>query len=215
MRKRENRLLLVGFAAVLLVAILVVGLKQRDVAFNLGVQPSVGIISLKPGQHACQRNIGLGAEFDSVQVYVGTYYQRGGELQAKVISGKETVSFGTLNAGYLDNSWQDIRLTRAVTADPFDLCVYNTGRKTTALYGGPPLAAPNSFLEFREKRLDSDISLIFGGPEQSLLSKVPDMLTRASRFNLAGPTVLGVLLFGVVIAVPVLLVAAFGAARDD
>lgn len=198
-----------GCVAALLVAVLVLAFNQRDQAFTLGVQAIDAVGAMEPGDRICQGPIGLGAEFDAVEFRVGTHLQKGTELTVRAIARGKPIARGVLPPGYEDNSWHRVKLSQRVTSDPFDLCVYNTGKRAAVLYGGPPLAAPNSILKVKRKEVPADVSLVFFGEERSLLGSVGDMLERASRFNLATTTWLWLLLGGVVIGVPVLLTGAF------
>lgn len=198
-----------------LVTAAVLGTKQSDVAFTLGVQPTTLVTPVKPKRPVCEKSVGLGEPFHTVSFFAGTNMKKGSELLVKVNSANKTVATGTLRPGYGDKQWQDVRLSTEVRADPFDVCLHNVGRRSVALFGGPDLAAPNSFLEVDGRGFHGDIALEFKGDKASRLSDVPDMLTRASRFNLAGPTLLAVVLVAVALIVPILLAAAFAASRAE
>src|SRR4051794_8841893 len=80
--------LLVGLCVGGLVAIVVLATgSDHPQAFTLGVGPAAPVVTLQPGDRACQAPIaipGTAADFDSVVVALGTFRRPGSEVALSI-----------------------------------------------------------------------------------------------------------------------------------
>lgn len=191
---------------------------ERPVAFTTNVRPAQVVIEVHPGEQACQGSIQAGAEFDAVELLLGTGHRPGPPLSVSVRETYTTrvVSTGRLPAGARDNQGATVQLDRPVAeGTDFDVCVRNDGRNEVAFYGGPTHEAPgHSFVGSRPGT--GDMRIIFRRTEpRTALAQVPDMFERAALFRPepVGTWAFWALLVAVAGGIPLLLALALRSAR--
>lgn len=205
-----------GFAAVAIAA----GSDERDLAFTLGVRPSLVAAEIPPGAEGCQRPVPVSEPFTGVRTQLGTYERPGPPLELTVrdARGSAVLARGDLARGYPDVSQQTIELDRRIGgANRVSVCLRNAGDRRVAVYGGPELARRNSSVEVDGQEVATDMTLVFTRESRSALALVPDVFDRASAFRPAwvGPWTFWALAALLLLAVPGLLAAALRDAFGD
>ena len=217
--RRGGLLTLAGGVVLALAAlVLVAATDERRLAFTLEVSPVAVAAEARPGEEACQRGIEAEAEFDEVDLLLGTFARPGPPLTVTVRrSGSAAVlASGVLPAGAKDNRRAGARLDRRVPEGTHvDVCARNDGSHRVAYYGGSIFQAPSS--GFVGSRPAGDIFLVFRRDEpRSVLSLVPEMPRRAAilRPEPLGAWTFWALLAAVPLGLSVLLGLALRRAAD-
>jgi len=210
-----------AFAIVVLCAVTglvaVALLDERDIAFTPGVRPTQVAVVLDPGERACQRPIDAAADARGVRFQVGTFGAPGPALavQAGPPAGRERVTV-LVPAGYADVTWQRASLGRGVfEGERIELCVLNRGDRRVALYGGPAQAARTSSAYAGDRRLTTDIALVFERARaRSAVALVPTAFERATLWHpgWVGAWLFWLLLGALIAGIPLLLAAALARA---
>lgn len=208
---RRAALFALGAGVVLaVVAVIVVGaVDDRRFAFSLEVRPALVVAVAQPGEEVCQRDVEVEAEFDVVELLLGTYARPGPPLAVTVrrTGSSALLARGALPAGARDNQSARARLDRPVPDGArVDVCARNGGSHRVAYYGGSIFDAPSSGFVGAEPA--GDLVLRFHRTEpRSVLSIVPEMPGRAAvlRPDPLGPWAFWALLATVVLGLPLLL----------
>ncbi|HEX8051993.1 MAG TPA: hypothetical protein VF517_03310 [Thermoleophilaceae bacterium] len=201
-----------GCAIALAVLAVVAAGDRRERSFGPNVRAERVLAVATPAREICQSDVGVAADFDTVELLLGTYGRPGPPLAVRVRDTRSggQLAAGTLPAGAADNRAARVRVEPEVErGGSVDVCVRTAARRV-ALYGG---ADSDVITEARAggRRVDGDLWIAFGRSEpRSALALLPDMLRRASVFRPepVGPWAFWVLLAGVVAGVPLLLAGA-------
>jgi len=201
-------------------AIAVAASDSRSLAFTLGVAPTQVAVALEPGQEACQEPIAVPAEFDAVEMIIGSYFLPGPKLAVEVRDAATgaMLTSGRLAAGYPDNSTQSVPVGPVSAGRRIAVCVRNEGGRRAALYGGIALAARGSEVRVDGHPVDADVTLVFRRQRpSSLLALVPDLARRATLFHpgWVGAWTFWVLGGALIFVVPLLLAASLTSAERD
>jgi hypothetical protein len=201
---------------------------SRPEAFTLGVSPSLAV-KLKATTTICQGPIAVPEDsaFDGVTFQLGTERRPGPALAVTVREaasrgdalalGPELAS-GRLAPGYpdVDEAPKHTVWMREVPAlRSIAVCLTNRGRHRVFVYGNADVASRTSSAYVGGSPVDADLALRFERrPAKAAAALVPAMLRRASLFAgwPAAPWSVGALAIIVLVAVPLLLVAAVRAA---
>jgi hypothetical protein len=208
--------------AIALIATVVVGLvalagvaarDKRDLAFTIGVVPTIPAAKLNPGATVCQSAITVPDSFTRVRLRAGTTAGPGQPLDLNVreVGSNRTLAHGRLPGGYPDPTEQSARVGRVAAGKRIAVCIRNVGRRNALVYGNAAGAAPPSQASLHGRTLDTDLTLVFlGDSRRSMLTQLPDLFQRASVFRpgWVGPWTFWVLAVLVVAGVPLLLARA-------
>lgn len=210
--ERSAQIAVLGLCAAVVVALAVGAAGDRsDAAFSLGVGPQQAL-AITASTPLCQDSILVPADFDSVQLALGTYKRPGPPLEVVVNRAGRDVASGVLAPGYADGQPQTVRVGKVSEGDSIRVCMSVQRGSKVAVYGGPGAAAFGTAArrEGEDKVLDFDVALRFYGEKHSLLAQIPTMFERASLFRpgWVTPTTYWLLLVLVVLAVPWLLARA-------
>ena len=181
---------LVSFGAVFgigVVALLAFAtLEKRDEAFTLGVAPALPI-EAPAGKTLCQRPIDVPVAFDRAEV---------------------TLADGSVDEGVVRDARGGTPIRAPIgEGRRIQVCV----RGPATVLGNAELASRSSEAVLNGKPLKSDVAVVFMRAEsRSLLSLVPDIVSRASLFHgtWVRPWVVGLLGVMLLTAFPLLLAAA-------
>jgi hypothetical protein len=161
-------------------------LEKRDEAFTLGVAPALPI-EAPAGKTLCQRPIDVPVAFDRAEV---------------------TLADGSVDEGVVRDARGGAPIPAPIgEGRRIQVCV----RGPATVLGNAELASRSSEAVLGGKPLKSDMAVVFMRAEsRSLLSLVPDIVSRASLFHgsWVRPWVLGVLGVLLLTAFPLLLAAA-------
>ena len=220
---RRARLLLVALCAAGTLLVMVLALtRETSLAFTLGVRNAAPIVTLKPGESACQRPISVpgGAGFDRIAVTLGTFRRPGPPLDISVrAENGRVLSRGHLAGGYPDITAQPrhaVSVSRVARGDALAVCLTNRGRDPVAVYGDADAASRTSSAYQGRERLPVDMNLVFERNSRSLATLVARIFDRASLFRpgFVGSWLYVVLMLAVVVLVPALLVRALRDATE-
>jgi hypothetical protein len=209
-----------GGAAVLLVTAMV-GLlalaieaasDKRDLAFTIGVVPTIVAADLRPGATVCQAPIDVSDDFSRVRLRTGG----GGAGQPLVVSilampsGRQLAQ-GRVRSGSGDATDRAASVGTVDAEQKIGVCVRNAGTRPVSLYGNTLAGAPLSGAILGKRQLKTDLSVVFlHGDSRSMLAQLPRVFERASVFRpgFVGPWLFWVLGAAVLFGVPVLLARA-------
>ena len=207
-----------GCGVALAVLALVAARDERDVAFSLNARSERVLAVATADRAVCQRDVGVGGGFDTIELLVGTYGRPGPPLVVDVrdAGSGAAVASGRLPAGTADNRPARVRVAPEVARGrTVDVCVRTAARRV-ALYGGAQAdLATTAFVDGRP--LDGDLRLSFHRSEpRSALGLVPDIAARAAlwRPDPIGPWAFWVLFAAVAVGLPALLASALARARS-
>ena len=207
MRRAGALALLATVAAGLLVLALVAATDKRDLAFTLGVVPTIPAAQLEPGATVCQAPIDVPTAFSRVSVRAG-----GGPLVVSVVgipSGRALGS-GRAPVGPTRPSDRTTAVGEVHADQKIGVCVRNAGIRRAAVYGNTLAAAPLSGAAIGKRQLDTDVTVVFRDERRSMLAQLPRAFERASVFRpgFVGPWLFWVLAAAVLIGLPLMLARA-------
>ena len=192
---------------------------DRDLAFTIGVRPTIPAATLAPGVSVCQTGITVPDPFTRVRVRAGSPVGPGQPLDLRVleVGSNRELAHGHLPGGYPNPTEESARVGRVAAGQRIAVCVRNTGRQRALLYGNTAAAALPSEAWIKARRLDTDVALVFLTDERhSMLALLPDVFERASVFRpgWVGPWVFWLLMALTLIGVPLLLARALADSSD-
>jgi hypothetical protein len=207
-----------GCAVALAVLALAAARDERGVAFSLNAESERVLAVATVEREVCQRDVGVGGDFDTVELLVGTYGRPGPPLVVSVRDADSgaAVASGRLPAGAVDNRAARVRVAPEVARGrSVDVCVRAAARRV-ALYGGAQQSdlVTTAFVDGRA--LEGDLRMAFRRSEpRSALALAPEVFRRAALFrpDPVGPWAFWVLLGAVAIGLPALLAGALVRAR--
>jgi hypothetical protein len=205
-----------GLAALALLA----ATDKRDLAFTIGVAPTIPAASLAPGATVCQSPISVAESFTRVRVRAGALRGRGQPLDLTVRSAesRRVLAGGRIAAGYADRTDQATRTGPVAAGQRIAVCVRNAGLRKAILYGNTAGAAPPSGARRPNRRaLTTDVAVVFlKDDRRSMLAALPDVFERASVFRpgWVGPWTFWVLAVLALAGVPLLLAKALSGCGD-
>jgi len=207
MRRAGAIALLVTAAAGLALLGLVGASDKRDLAFTLGVVPTIPATELRPGAAVCQAPIAVPDAFSGVTVRAD-----GQPLVVSVIgipSGR-VLGSGHVPVGPTRPSDRTASVGEIGAAQKIGVCVRNAGIRRAAVYGNTLAAAPLSGAAIGHRQLQTDVALVFRDDRRSMLAWLPRVFERASVFRpgFAGAWLFWVLALAVLTGVPLLLARA-------
>jgi hypothetical protein len=218
--RRGGALALLLTAAIGLVALAFVAAgDKRDLAFTLGVVPTIPAARVPPGQFVCQGPILVSEQFDRVRVKAGSPGAPGSPLGIAVATAKgKRIAEGRIPGGYAYPTEQSAEVGNVAAGQRVSVCVANLGSEPVELYGNAAAAALTSqaFLNGR-RALDTDVALVFlQGQRRSMLAQLADAFERASVFRpgWVDPWVYWLLTALVLVAVPAMLARALADSED-
>jgi hypothetical protein len=193
---------------------------DRQLAFTIGVVPSIPAAELKSGETVCQSPISVSQGFDRVSLQAGAPGSLGQPLTVSVLSaeGRRPLGRGRVPGGYFGPAEQAATVGEIAAGQKISVCMRNAGARKVALYGNAGSAALPSAAVQKGRALDTDITLVFLDREpQSMLSLVPEVFERASLFRpgWVGPWLFWALSAAALLGVPLLLARALTNSRDD
>jgi hypothetical protein len=210
--RRGGAAALLVTAAVGLVALAVEAAgDKRDLAFTLGVVPTIMAAELRPGATVCQAPIYVPDEFSRVSFRTGGFPEQ--RLTVTVIG----IPSGRLLASGRATSSDPSAAVREVRAEQkVGVCVRNDGRQQVSLFGNAAAASPLSGAILGKRGLDTDVSFVFRDERRSLLAQLPRAFERASVFRpgFVGAWLFWVLAAAVLIGLPLLLARALADAEE-
>jgi hypothetical protein len=192
LRGRPNGLLLAQVVAVVAVLVLAAGLAavvlSRDgvrLAGTNSVRPDVFVVSLEPGQTACQTNVLVPKGSAGVRILVGSYGRPGPTLAATVADASGRVLRRGLASGYSDGSLAVLRFAPITqTTAGQTVCLRALGGKVALAGTADPNADNLSALRVGRRQLPADLSLqLVRSGRPSLLGMVATAFHRASLFK--------------------------------
>jgi hypothetical protein len=218
MRRGGAAALLVTAAAGLLALAIEAASDKRDLAFTIGVVPSIVAADLRPGAQVCQTPIPVAADFNRVRLKAGSPGGPGPPLAVTVytLPGRE-LARGVVDGGYPDPTEQSTDVGRVASSRKVSVCITNGGRRKVQIYGNTSYAALTTQALVKGRALTTDLTLVFlHDRRQSMLSQLPTVFDRASLFRpgWVGPWVFWLLSAGILIGVPLLLARALVESED-
>lgn len=219
MRKGGVVTLLVVSALGLVALVVTASGDRRDLAFTIGVVPSVAAATLAPGQTVCQTPISVSESFSRIGLTTGGPSGAGEPLAISVraADGEPLLGSGEIPGRFPDRADLTTAVGPVAAGQKVAVCARNTGDGPAIVYGNASGAAPPSQAEQGSRTLQSDLTVVFLEDEdRSILSELPDMLERASLFRpgWVGPWTFWVLAAGALLGVPLLLARALAGAED-
>jgi hypothetical protein len=218
--RRAGAIVLLAVAGLGLLGLLVVaGRDKRDLAFTLGVVPTIPAATLKPGVRVCQVPIGVPDEFNRVRLRAGSPGGPGQPLQLTVVdvATNSVVGRGRLPGGYPYSTEQSASVGQVGAERRIAVCVRNLGGRNVQIFGNTDAGSPTSHAFIRGRGLPNDLTLVFlRSGERSQLAALPDLFERASVFRpgWVGPWVYWLLAAGVLLGVPLLLARALALSEE-
>jgi hypothetical protein len=210
-------LLVTAVVGVLALAILAAS-DKRDLAFTIGVVPSIVAADLRPGAQVCQVPVAVPEAFTRVRLRAGSPGDAGPPLELTVLDNQthKLLGRGRVPGGYPDPTEQSARVGDVAGEQRVAVCVRNVGARRVGVYGNTDAAAPTSRAFRGNHGLPTDLTLVFlRSQPRSMVSALPDALDRASVFRpgWVGPWLYWVLAAAVLLGIPVLLARALAAAE--
>ena len=145
--RRTGAVALLATAALGLLALVAMAVSdKRELAFTIGVVPSIVAADLRSGAQVCQGPIAVPEEFTHVLVRAGSPGRPGPPLKVTVLGDPvhEVLGQGRFRAGYADPTEQSVAVGRVAGEQRIAVCVRNRGRDRVGLYGNAGAAAPTS-----------------------------------------------------------------------
>jgi hypothetical protein len=210
MRRSGAAALLVTAAVGLLALVLEASSDKRDLAFTLGVVPTIMAAELPPGKTVCQAPIYVPDAFSRVSFRTGGFPEQ--RLTVSVIG----IPSGRLLASGRATSSEPSAALREVGAEQkVGVCVRNDGREQVSLFGNAAAASRLSGAIVGKRQLATDVSFVFRDDRRSMLSRLSDVFERASVFRpgWVGPWLFWSLSALVLLGVPLLLARALQASE--
>jgi hypothetical protein len=198
-------------------ALIVAALNRDDFAFTLGVTPAMPVVTLDPGQQACQTGIVVppAAGFDRVRFALGTFHRPGPAVSIVVRdpATRRVLGGGTLPGGYGDVAQaptHTVAVGKVLPGSRVDVCLRNEGPRRVAVYGNADAASRVTTATVADAPAGVDLSLVFAGPQRSLLARLPAIAERAALFRAdpIGPWTFWVVAALALLGVPALLATA-------
>jgi hypothetical protein len=219
MRRAGVIALLVAAGLGLLALFGVAARDKRDLAFTIGVRPTIPAAKLAPGATVCQSGITVPDPFTRVRLRAGSPAGPGQPLDLRVleVGSNRQLARGHLPGGYPNPTEESARVGRVAADQRIAVCVRNAGEERVFLYGNTAAAALPSEARINARTLPTDLTLVFlTDGRHSLLAQVPTLFERASVFRpgWVGPWVYWLLMALTVIAVPLLLARALADSSD-
>ena len=219
MRRAGVLVLLAVSLAGLIAAAFVGASDKRDLAFTIGVVPTIPAAQLPPGAMVCQTPIAVSEGFNRVRLVAGSPRAPGPRLRITVytLAGRQ-LARGELPGGYPDRTEQSAEVGRVASAQKVSVCVTDAGRRRVQVYGNTAYAALTSQAQIDGHALPGDLTLVFlHDKPKSVLSQLPSVFDRASVFRpgWVGPWVFWLLTAGMAIGVPLLLARALAESEDS
>ena len=218
--RRGGALVFLVIAAIGLVAFaLQAAADKRDLAFTLGVVPSIVAADLRPGVTACQVPIDVPTDFSRIRLRAGSPGGPGQPLVVSVIgnpSGR-LLTEGRLPGGYPYATDQAVSVGHVESGQKIGVCVRNAGTRRAVLYGNTLVASPLSGAIVGHRALKTDISVVFlKDGDESMLGQLGQVFERASVFRpgFVGAWLYWVLAAAVLVGVPLLLARALADSDD-
>jgi hypothetical protein len=218
MRRAGAAVLLVVAAIGLAALALTAATDKRDLAFTIGVVPSIPAAVLPPSAMVCQTPIAVSEQFDRVRLVAGSPRRAGSPLTIVVytLPGRE-LARGRVPGGYRDRTQQSADIGLVASSQKVSVCVTNAGRRKVQLYGNVSYAALTSQAQIDGHALATDLTLVFlHDGRRSMLSQLATVFDRASVFRpgWVGAWVFWLLTAGMAIGVPLLLARALAESED-
>jgi hypothetical protein len=218
--RRGGALVLLATAALGLLALLAEAAgDQRDLAFTIGVVPSIPAATVKPGSTVCQSGISVPQPFTRVRLRAGSPGGPGPPLLLTVteVGSNRVLGRGKLPGGYADSTEASARVGTVDAGKRIAVCVQNGGSRRVQIYGNAGQAAVLSQAVQDGKPLPNDLTLVFlRDDRRSMLAALSDAFDRASLFRPAwvGPWTFWLLSALALIGVPLLLARALADSSD-
>jgi hypothetical protein len=219
MRRAGVTALLVTAGLGLLALLGVAARDDRDLAFTIGVRPTIVAAKLAPSAMVCQTGITVPDPFTRVRLRAGSSAGPGQPLDLRVleVGSNRELAHGRLPGGYPNPTEQSARVGHVAAGQRIAVCVRNAGRHRALLYGNTAAAALPSEAWLGARRLHTDVAVVFlTDDRRSLLAQLPDVFERASVFrpSWVGPWVFWLLTALALIGVPLLLARALADSSD-
>jgi hypothetical protein len=210
MRRGGAAALLVTAALGLLALAVEAAGDKRDLAFTIGVVPTIMAAELPPGATVCQAPIFVPDEFSRVSFRTGGFSEQ--RLTVSVIG---IPSGRLLASGRATSSDPSAALRKVGAEQKVGVCVRNDGRHQVSLFGNAAAASPLSGAILGKRQLATDVSFVFRDDRRSMLSRLSDGFERASLFRpgWVGPWLFWALTALVLLGVPLLLARALQASE--
>lgn len=189
---------------------------KRDLAFTIGVVPSIVAADLRPGATVCQVPIDVPEDFSRVRLYTR---RGGGAGKPLVVSVLSMPSGRLLGQGRVHGGSADATASvgNVDAEQKIGVCARNAGTRPVSLYGNTLAGAPLSGAIIGKGQLTTDLSVVFlHDGSRSMLAQLPQVFERASVFRpgFVGPWLFWVLAAAVLFGVPVLLARALADADE-
>ena len=219
MRRSGVTALIAIVCAGLVALALVAARDRRELAFTIGVVPSIPAAELSPRATVCQTPITVPQEFSRVSLRAGNPGGLGQPLAISVhtADARRELGRGRLLGGYPDATEQGTTVGEVDEGQKISVCVRNIGTQKVTLYGNAAGAALPSAALVKGRPLETDITLVFLNRERhSMLSLLPEVFERASLFRpgWVGPWLFWVLSVAALLGVPLLLARALADSAD-
>jgi hypothetical protein len=218
--RRRGPLALVATVAVGLLVLALVGIEdKRDLAFTIGVVPTIPAATLHPGQTVCQEPISVSESFERVRVRAGSPGGPGEpvDVSVRLPGSSQVIARGRLPGGYPYGSTVSARVDPVRADQRIAVCLRDAGDRRVSVFGNAANAAPPSEAHLGDRVLENDVALVFlKEGRRSMLSEVPDVFARASVFRpgWVGTWTFWVLAGLVLLGVPALLARALSDADE-
>jgi hypothetical protein len=192
---------------------------ESDLAFTLGVVPTIPAAKLRPGAQVCQGNVTVPAAFTRVRVKAGSPGGPGQPLALEVrrYPANDLLTQGRIEGGYPYGAELSGPVGEVNEGERVTVCLRNAGARQAWLFGNSAGASLPSQASIGRRALPTDVTLVFLADERtSMLSRLPDVFERASVFRpgWVAPWVYWVLTALAVLGAPVLLARALADSAD-
>ena len=219
MGRRGAIVLLVTAALGLLVIVGIAARDDRDLAFTIGVVPTIPAANLAPGSTVCQSGITTPGPFTRVELRTGSASGAGQPLEVDV---REVYTDRRLGRGRMQSASGDpadraAEVGKVPGGRRIAVCVRNAGEGRAQLYGNTAIASLPSRALVGDRELATDVAVVFlNDDSRSMLATLPDVFDRASVFRpgWVGAWVFWLLTGLVLIGVPLLLARALVDSTD-
>jgi hypothetical protein len=186
---------------------------DRELAFTIGVVPTIPAATLEPGETVCQSPISVSESFSRVGLRTGAPRGLGQPLAVSVraFDSGRVLGEGRIGGGFPDQADLTTAVGPIESGQRVEVCVRNRGDRAANVYGNAGAAAPPSEAKLSGRTLDTDVAVVFlKADERSMLSELPDVFDRASVFRpgWVGPWTFWALTVVALLGVPLLLARA-------